>query len=148
MSNQLVRGISNVYVRSMHIRSDNMIQMAHENILKNSVRFMEKDVFNTELGTNTLLTKGEYYLDYINGEIYTYSIPSGLSYCSYYYGNFPYVVEYSPVQIFSFNDDDFQYELFNRKILESGDDTPGLPNSEGSEIYNQLFKETKVFWGE
>lgn len=145
ISNQLIRCTSSKYVSSDSIRADNMIQLSNKIIIRDSLSFIERNIFSTE--TSPLQSDGDYSVDYVNGEIYSYSRPSGQSYCSYYYGDFPFTIEYSPIQVFSFQDDDFQYELFNRKILNSGEDIASLLNSEGSEIYHQLFKETNVFWG-
>jgi hypothetical protein len=60
---------------------------------------------------------------------------------------FPMEVDISPIQIFSFHDEDFQYELFEHETDAAGEETATLPNTEGGEIYHQLFKETEVFWG-
>jgi len=147
ISNTLVRTTSNAIVRDEYIRTDKLTQLEHLYIVKDSVTFLEKNIFQTEV-ENEPEADGEYMIDYRKGEIQCYTLPSGLSSCSYYAAIFPMRVDTVPVQIFTLQDDDFQDELFNKKELDSGVLVNALPNTEGSEIYHQLFKETEVFWGE
>jgi len=146
ISNTLIRSTSNRHISSEYIHADKLIQFENKHIVLNSLSFIERDVFSNEVFSDPS-NDGEYYVDYINGELTSYSLPSGRSYCSYMYGVFPFTIDSSPVQIFSFQDDNFQEELFNRKTLPSGDIVNSLPNTEGSELYHKLFKESEVFWG-
>lgn len=147
ISATMVRGDSHVVIPQEYIRSDKLQQLAQSNIIQTSLSFLEKDIFKTEVST-TPSADGEYMVDYVNGTIESYLQPSGQSYCSYHYNSFPMTVDTVPVQVFTFQDDDFQYELFHHKQLDSGELVRALPNAEGSEIYHQLFKNTEVFWGE
>jgi len=146
ITSTLVRKTSNLIVRSEHIRGDKLTQLINPYIVRNSVTFIEKDIFDVEV-TGTPAEAGQYAVDYTNGEIMVFTLPSGHGYCSYMAANFPMEVDAVPIQVFTFQDDDFQYELFEKKELDSGELINALPNVEGSEIYHQLFKETEVFWG-
>ncbi|MHA2248610.1 MAG: hypothetical protein ACXADY_26930, partial [Candidatus Hodarchaeales archaeon] len=91
--------------------------------------------------------EGEYSVDYVNGKVYPYSSPSGNFAVSYRTALFPMEVDYSLVKIYTLQDDEFVDELFYKKTLASGEETRTLPNTEGSEIFHALYKETKILWG-
>jgi len=146
ISATIVRKTSNLVVPSEHIRGDKLTQLEHSYIVRGSVTFIEKDIFDSEV-SGIPSADGEYSVGYSNGEIMSYMLPSGQGYCSYMAADFPMKVDIVPVQVFTLQDDDFQYELFDKKQLDSGELINALPNAEGSEIYHQLFKETEVFWG-
>jgi hypothetical protein len=146
-SSTLVRQTSDLLVTDNYVRTDRFIELDYDNIVQASLSFTEKGVFDTEVA-GTPVADGEYLVDYVNGTVEAYTMPSGAGSCSYHAGQFPMEIDYVPVQIFSFQDDDFQDELFDEETLDSGSQVDTLPNSEGAEIYHQLFMETKVFWGE
>ena len=108
--------------------------------------FTEKDIFETKV-SGSLSNHGEYSVDHTNGEILAYTLPSGAGSCSYHTERFPMKVDSLPIQIFTLQDDDFRNELFEKETLDSGEEADALPNAEGSEIFHQLFMESKVFWG-
>jgi len=147
LSSTMVRDTSDLVIHQEYVRSDKLLELKKTNIIQDSLLFFEKKIFETEVSV-TPAADGEYMVDYVNGEVESYLYPSGQSYCSYHTAQFPMTVDTVPVQIFTFQDTDFQYELFHHETLDSGDVVNALPNAEGSEIYHQLFTETKVFWGE
>jgi len=147
ISSTLVRGNSNLSIRQEYVHSDKLLVLEHTNIIRESLIFFEKNIFDKEVSAEPT-ADGQYMVDYINGEVQSYLQPSGQSYCSYHAANFPMTVDTVQIQAFSFQDSDFQYELFHHNVLDSGDIENSLPNGEGSEIYHQLFKRTEVFWGE
>lgn len=147
ISSTVVRDTSWSVVQQESVRSDKMLILDNQNVIEGSLVFFEKKIFKTEV-SGSPSSDGEYVVDYIAGEVESYLQPSGQSYCSYHFNKFPMIVDTIPIQIFTFQDDDFQYELFEHEVLDSGEEINGLPNSEGSEIYHQVFKKTNVFWGE
>ena len=146
-STNLVRGNTDIFIQGDVIRSDKLTILTGEYIVEESLVFDESDIFQTEV-TGTPAAKGQYKIDRINGKIYTYNIPQGDLGVSYHASIFPFIVDYSPIKIYSLQEDDFQYELFQHETLDSGETVNTLPNTEGSEIFHQLFKENKTFWGE
>jgi hypothetical protein len=108
--------------------------------------FSEKNVFVTEVAGEPE-NPGEYSIDYYNGYLVSYDIPSGTGRFGYTYGEFPYTAYASLVQLYSLQDENFTKKLFAQEVLESGEEVNALPNAEGSEIIHQLYKDTKVFWG-
>jgi hypothetical protein len=147
ITSTLVRTNSRHIVPEAYIRSDQLQVLDNQNIIDGTLVFFEKIIFETEV-TGTPSADGEYAVNYVSGEIQSYLQPSGQSYCSYQYNEFPLIVDAVPIQVFAFQDDDFQYELFQHETLDSGEVVNSLPNGEGSEIYHQLFTQTEVFWGE
>ena len=60
---------------------------------------------------------------------------------------FPMEIDYSEVRVYSLQDDDFTYELFQQEENDAGNEQSALPDTEGSEILHQLYKDMKMFWG-
>jgi hypothetical protein len=147
ISSTMVRVTSNYVIPQEYVRSDKLLILDNQYIVPGSLSFFEKIIFKTEV-TGTPSADGEYVVDYITGEVETYLQPSGQSYCSYQYADFPMTVDTVPIQIFTLQDEDFQYELFHHETLDSGEVVNSLPNAEGSEIYHELFRKCEVFWGE
>jgi len=142
----LIRSTSDRLVVDDRIRVDKFQELEKTNITNDSLSFVEKGIFETEVNTAPA-ESGEYFVDYLNGTVESFDLPSGVGACSYHYAKFPMEIDCLPIQIFSFQDEDFQKELFDQKTLESGDIVNALPNIEGTEIYHQLYMETNVFWG-
>jgi len=146
-SSQLVRDKSTFRVSYDYISDQQMTRLEFENIVKGSLEFDEDDIFKTEVFTEPTAS-GEFLIDYTEGTVQSFDFPTGNEGCSYYYSDFPMTVESSPVEVFSLQDENFTDELFEKKELDSGEQANSVPNEEGSEIYHQLFMNTKVFWGE
>lgn len=146
-STNLIRRTSDNMIIGEPIEANNVTTLAGSYITKDSLNFDDLTIFDTEV-TSAPSSSAEYYIDYVNGKVYPYDIPSGTSLVSYHYGEFPMQVDFSLVKIYTLQDDNFTEELFTQETLDSGDTTNALPNTEGAEILHQLYKETKVFWGE
>lgn len=145
-SSCLVRGSSINRIPLDYIKPDKFQYLDYNNISRNSLSFEETKIFETEV-TGEPSQTGEYKVDYINGTITSYTTPSGNYGCSYHFNVFPMEIDSVPIQVFSLQDDNFTTELFEKELAPSGKEINSLPNEEGSEIYHQLFMETKVFWG-
>jgi hypothetical protein len=147
ISSTLVRRTSDYFIISQNIRSDKLTKLDFDIIIQDSMSFSETDTFKTEV-TGTPSLEGEYKIDYQTGEVLTYNLPSGVGTCSYRTGLFPMEVDISPIQLFTLQDDDFQNELFLKRTLASGEEINALPNTEGAEIFHQVFLDADVFWGQ
>jgi len=146
-STNLIMGNTDLFIQGDPIATDSLTRLSGEHVVEDSLVFEETDVFKT-LVIGTPSSEGEYSVDRVNGEIITYNVSQGDLAVSYHGSIFPFNVDYSPIKIYTLQDDNFQYDLFQHETLESGEEVNSLPNTEGSEIYHQLFKETKTFWGE
>jgi len=146
-SSNLITGSSDNIIRKDIMTSNNYNKLVASNIIHDSLSFDENDIFKTEVSV-TPTSSGEYMIDYVNGKVYTYDIPSGQLGVYYHYALFPITIDYTPIRLYSLQDENFTDELFDKYTQASGDEVNALPNTEGSEIYHQLYKEMKVFWGE
>jgi len=145
-SSTLIRGTSDFTVYNDIIKTDRRTILSSTNLIEGTLVFLEQDIFVTEVESDPD-SDGEYSVNRQTGTIENYSIPSGKYGVNYRCGLFPMIVDYAPITLYTLNDDDFIDELFILETLESSEVTRRLPNTEGSEIIHQLFKETKVFWG-
>lgn len=145
-STNLIRGSSFRRITGDLIEGSQRTKLSASNIIQDSLSFGDDKIFQTEV-LSTPSAAGEYLVDYKNGIIKTFSIPSEFLDVSYNYNVFPMPVDYSLVKIYSLNDDDFKNKLFQKETLSSGEEVNSLPNTEGSEIIHQLHSETKYFWG-
>jgi hypothetical protein len=145
-SSNLVRDTSDIVLSSDPIKADKRTILSAQNIVEDSIVFADPGVFVT-LVASSPTSAGEYSVDRVNGIIETFTIPTGNYVVTYHAGNFPMEIDYSPIKVYTLNDDDFKSQLFVQETLSSGEEVNGLPNTEGSEIMHQLFKETEVFWG-
>ncbi len=145
-STNLFQVTSDYIVQNDPIISDSRTKLSAQYIIEDSWVFTERDIFFTEV-TGTPATDGEYLIDRTEGVIYAYSLPSGEGGISYHAALFPLDIDFSLIKAYTLQDDNFTTELFNKKTLPSGEETNALPNTEGSELYHQLYKEVKVLWG-
>jgi len=145
-STNLIRNSSYKRIRGDLVESNNRFSLTSNNIVQSSMFFDEQDVFAVEV-TGTPSASGEYNVDYTNGVVEVYSVPSGTAGVSYHYNIFPLVVDYSYIKIYTLQDDNFTRELYNLEQV-NGQEVKALPNTEGSEIIHQLYIETKHLWGE
>jgi hypothetical protein len=146
-SSCLVRTNSIMRVPVDYVPAEKLIKLEQENIILNSLEFDEKGIYKTEVFGVDPSASGEYRVDYINGTVLSYNTPSGDYGCGYHYVTFPLYIDMLPIQLFSLQDDNFKNELFEKEILDSGEEINALPTEEGAEIFHQLFQTTKVFWG-
>ena len=116
------------------------------NIIKDSILAQDNIIFAKEVLTLPA-NPGEYFVDYKNGKIYSFLEPKESIYVNYYYSIFPLNVDITPFQVYSLYDDNFVDELFVKDETRGGV-VRTLPNTEGSEIYHAIFKESHTLWGE
>lgn len=146
-STNLIRGTSFGRVVDDVIKADGLTILSMQHIIEGSIWFSEKNIFVTEVEEEPS-ADGEYKVDYDKGHVYVYSVPSGRGSCGYYYSRFPMEVDASLVHIYSLQDDNYVKKLFRQEAMPSGEEQNALPNTEGAEVFHQLFKETETLWGE
>ena len=145
-STNLIRKTSDFVIFHDPIKADIQNDLTGDIIIQDSLYFDETEIFETEV-SGTPAAEGEYQIDYLTGKVYSFSNPSGNYTVTYNTALFPMEVDYSLVKIYTLQDDDFADELFDKKTADSGEELRGLPNTEGAEVFHQLFKETNIFWG-
>jgi hypothetical protein len=88
---------------------------------------------------------GQYYVDYVNGKIWSYSSLSGA--VELVFANFPFYPKVQKVKINLAIDGGFD-SLTKEKIEEeSGIVKEIVLNKIGSNFYKQLFKSNPIYWG-
>jgi hypothetical protein len=148
------------FYRSNHLRFGNTNKVVFAERLYNSrSNKLENDLlidlnaqsfqlFQTEVGSADLVNEpGEYYIDYINGVVFTQDPAVG--YVTYTYRDFPYRLFWQPVRAYPNNDDDLDYLHYDNLIS----DETGLPipinlNSEGARITNAVLSIHSLGWGQ
>jgi hypothetical protein len=104
-------------------------------------------LFKTEVvDKDSIATEGDFYVDYVNGVVYTYDF--GRGFISYSYRQFPYRFHWQLVRVWPYNDEDKKYLYYNELIS----DTTGLSentllNSEGARIANLVLAVHPLGWG-
>jgi len=104
-------------------------------------------LFKTEVATReSIAAEGEFYIDYINGVVYTYDFARG--FIAYSYRKFPYRLHWQPVRVWPYNNEDKKYLYYNELISDTtglGENT--LLNSEGARIANMVLAVHPLNWG-
>lgn len=90
---------------------------------------------------------GDFYVDYVNGVVFTYDFLSGA--VTYTYRDFPYDLYWQKVRVYPLLDSDKKYFHYDTLIS----DTTGEPdyvklNSHGAWVANQLLVVHPMTWGE
>jgi len=143
----LKKASSATYVSNEPLVIDRRQTLRYKNIVDGSIVFSDTRTFNTEK-FDKITSYGDYLVDYENGVVFSMSLPTEYSSCSYYTNRFPFTIEASPIQVFSINDDNYTTELFKKEILDSEEAVNSLLNEEGTVIYNQVFLNSRSLWGE
>ena len=105
------------------------------------------DHFIEEVATLLLVDAvGKYYVDYLNGVIFTYEYVSGM--LSYSYKEFPYRLFWQPVRPWPYKDSDKDYRMKDLMVADgTGVEEPLLLNSEGARIANVVLGVHPLGWG-
>ena len=106
------------------------------------------DHFVEEVATLLLVDEvGKYYIDYLNGVIFTYEFVSG--FLSYSYKKFPYRLFWQPIRSWPYNDSDKDYRMKDSMIADdTGTVAPLLLNEKGAKIANAVLGVHPLGWGE
>jgi hypothetical protein len=147
------------FLRSNHLRYDSTDRVVLsealfesrsnklDNKLIKSLRADAAHLFKNEVATPSLIVSaGDFYIDYLNGVVFTEDIGAG--FVSYTYRLFPYTMFWQAVNIYPANDKDIDY-LHKHTLIS---DTTGLPehlvlNSEGARITNNTLQVHPLGWG-
>ena len=87
---------------------------------------------------------GEYYLDKLNGFLYTFDANKGFANISFQ--DFPFIMEYNPAHIFEMNDESIEKVLYNKQIDEEGKEVFTKLNSYGSNLINRILEDNRMYW--
>lgn len=94
---------------------------------------------------NLLNEEGDYYVDYVNGTVFSHSLQEGT--CFYQYYKFPFKIMYQPVKVYSYLDETINNEHKDNQLNEFGAEEPLLLNSKGAYIANRVLEVHGMTWG-
>ena len=149
----LLRDDSHVVVMSEPLKGIHRNLLENDNLVRETVRFpvATNGAFSVEKATESLvLAAGDYWVDYTNGVIYSYSLPLDGTGVSYVYNSLdqPMTLEASQVVLQEFGADSFRDKIFRQVLLEDGSYIDGLPLHEAMDYINELLQVKGMLWGE
>jgi hypothetical protein len=149
----LVNFDTNVWVNDETIPSSTRFTLEHAPINDGMFFFGERKIFKTLRATEeALVSPGDFYVNLTTGEIVTTSLPSGDGTVRYQYRDLPKTLEASPVSLGYIGSRELQRYFFTQLEVRLFD-TPlerfinNIPNEEGVDIINELFRASKNYWG-
>ena len=111
------------------------------------VRFTDPQLFRTEVAVvGDIEELGEYFLDRVNGVVFTYSSMGGAA--TVEYAKFPYDHWWQSVRSYEFRDEDVKYIIYDNLLDTDGTSQPLLLNSQGAKMLNELLAAHPLEWGE
>lgn len=149
----LVNFDTNVWINDETIPSSTRFTLENAPINDGMFFFGERKVFKTLRTTESALTQpGDFYINITTGEVVTTSLPSGEGTVRYQYRDLPKTLEASPISIGYIGSRELQRYFFTQLEVKLFD-TPlerfinNIPNEEGVDIINELFRASKNYWG-
>lgn len=117
------------------------------NDLISNLKAQSFSLFQNEVSSvGAISNPGDYYIDYINGIVFTEDIAKG--FVSYLYKDFPYTMFWQPVNVYPANDNDIDYRHKDTLISDvTGLEEHLLLNSEGAEVTNRILTIHPLGWG-
>lgn len=100
---------------------------------------VEKDSFEA------LSVPGDYYIDRLNGIVYTYSINNGFG--DVVFENFPLNINFGEAKIFIINEESFQDLMYDKQVNEQGYEENLELNNYGAYVVNQILIDNRIYWG-
>lgn len=117
-------------------------------LCKGTIFFDNSSVFEDEVATEAaVISKGKYYIDYMEGLITVYSIPPSGTSMWYKYHKFPFRAIASPVILHDVTNDNFRVKMFGQELQDDGTYAHGLATSLGKDIINELKTVYPMYWG-
>ena len=91
-----------------------------------------------------LSENGDYYLDRINGRLYTHQENKGFA--NLLYQDFPFTIVWSPVKIIELNDESARSLFYEKQINTEGKEELTLLNSNGADHINRVLEDNRLYW--
>lgn len=145
----IVNQASSRLVGNEGLRSSPLQTLANKRIEPSSLVFTDTRTFSKEVSTEIEVTKvGRYYVDYTNGVIKSFGVPSEGSRIRYIYHADSFDPVASPVIIRSLQSDDFKEQMFIQTTSPTGEQNSGIPTEFGANIINELMSVFPTYWGD
>ncbi len=124
--------------------------LKYQNIVPGTLTFSSEggEVFILQVASEDALAfPGEYYVNYSDGIVITYSLPARDIVCRYMYDELPLVLTASPVILHEFGSSYFRSKVFEQIIQSDGTYVDGLPLDAAIKYINELMAAKGVLWG-
>jgi len=131
------------------VQSSNKFKLKYDRLVSGKVRFEgDTNIFVNEQGWEAQVKSvGDYYINYLKGEISVYTVPpSGIT-IYYKYTDRLFKPYASPVILHDVNNDNFKVKMFEQVLQDNGTYTHGLPTVTGVDIINEIFSIVPMYWG-
>jgi len=100
---------------------------------------------NEKDSADDLVEDGDYYVDYVEGVLFSHSLQAG--YVSLAYREFPHRLWWQPVRACPVHNADFQHYIKQPLVDEDGLERPLLLNSRGAQLYDKVLEVHSLGWG-
>lgn len=129
-----------------YLQTFDNLKVQVETLSKNKVSKLNKKFINNCVFSNTAVfqnsktvigdvtASGDYFIDKENGIIHSYDIQSGI--IMYEYMDFPIILYYNPVRVFTFNEEDFVASIEDN----------GIVNVNGASFINDVYNLYPYLW--
>lgn len=87
---------------------------------------------------------GDFFLDKINGLLYTEEENKGFA--NILYQGFPFTIVWSPVKIIEMNDESAKRLFYDNQINSEGERELSLLNSNGANHINRILEDNRLYW--
>lgn len=118
--------------------SHSRIKLKFSNLIPTTVSVQSDNLVQRVATLNALRDRGQYYIDYVNGILYTRDAPSVGSKIRYEAINYSFIFQSSPVIINNLQSADFKTKMFEQVAADFIEQVNGLPTDEGALIINEL----------
>jgi hypothetical protein len=150
LSAVLLNTDSRQWVNTEEVKPFHRNKLENTNIVPGTVQFSSEGrfAFVNQKDTEVEVTvSGDYYIDYENGAIISYSLPSREVFVRYMYDSLPLTLKASPVILHEFASEYFRNKVFEQVLQPDGTYEDGLPLNDAVEIINELFGVQGMLWG-
>lgn len=124
--------------------------LTYGNIVDKTVEFSfeGRDVYAFEKSTEAAVASdGDYYINYAEGIVYSYKLPTKDVTVRYVYRDFPLTLKASPIILHDFGSDSFREKVFRQMLQEDGTYEDGLPSPEALSYINECLTAVPMLWG-
>ena len=126
------------------LKPTRMNDLPHRHI-KNIKFYNPLLVVNEVANSEALVAEGDYYIDYVNGIVFTYEMATGG--VSYSYRGLPYSLIWQPVKIMPINGKSMEHITKDYLVNPDGQNERLLLNSYGAQIANETLAIHPLQWG-
>lgn len=141
------RSLSLRYCKSTKFMDTEFLNNSRQNRLTKSliadIYPNDMEAFQNEIFDLNFVDDGDYYVDYLNGVIFSKVPMKG--YLSYSYREFPFTMFWNQVRSFPFNDNDKNHRIMD--LVNNDVSEPKILNSYGASIVNEILEVSSLEWG-